>query len=83
MTRWFIVGLDWKTPLKKQSGELEGQGEGKDTKAACAGVKAWIEANLPRYKDWPYWRFVKLADGSGTIIDFGSHTVFARLEGEE
>ena len=78
MVKWFITE-DWSTPSRKHVGG----GTAKDWDEACAGVKAWIRANIPQLSSHPYWRFVKLADGSGTVIDFGSHSVFAKLLGKE
>lgn len=78
MLKWFIT-YDWETPLKKPSGS----GEGKNMEEVGAGVKAWIDANMPRLSDNQYCRYVKVDDGKATIIDFGSHTVFARVEGAE
>lgn len=78
MLKWFIT-KDWNTPLK----EKEWQGEAKDQKAVCKAVKAWIDKHMPQFSDREIWRFVALADGSGTIIDFGSYTVFAKFAGAE
>lgn len=73
--KWSIVGLDWKTPLKGG-----GQGEGKNAEEACEGVKAWLAVHMPRMSENPYWRHVMIEKGKVHIVDFGSHTVFARLE---
>ena len=75
MIRWTIVGLDWKTPLKGG-----GNGEGKNAKEACEGVKAWLEVHMPHLASHPFWRHVPIEEGKTTIVDFGSHSVFARLE---
>ncbi len=79
MLKWFIVGGDWKTPNAKPCG----RGDGKDMKAVCKDLKDWIGVNMAHLAGRADWRFVKLADGSGTIIDFGSWSLFARVEGEE
>lgn len=79
MLKWFIVGGDWKTPVSKPCG----RGEGKDMKAVCKGLKEWIGVNMAHLAGREYWRFVKQEDGKVTIIDFGSWSLFARVEGEE
>ena len=79
MMKWFIVGGDWKTPMKKPSGS----GNGKNMRSVCRGVKHWVNVNMPELSDRIYWQFTELGDEQATVIDFGSHWAFARVEGKE
>lgn len=79
MIEWHIVGGDWKTPLKKGGG----RGKAKDMREACAGIREWVKTNMAHLADRTLWRFVKPADDNATVVDFGSHSHFARIEEDE
>lgn len=80
--KWTIVGEDWETPLRLgRDKHVAGQGEASTVQEACGAVKTWLDTKMPHLSAHPFWRHVMIEDGKVQIVDFGSHTVFARLEG--
>ena len=76
MMRWYIVEGDWKTPL---GGKAAGGGDVEDFKDACLSINKWVAKHMPQFKN-SYIRLVQIEEEAATIVDFGSWSVFARID---
>ena len=48
-----------------------------DVPAAQLAIQHWIMENMPEFENAPYWRHIEGVNQ--TLINFGSHTVFALI----